>query len=284
MEPSGKTKLCGLVGDPVEHSMSPRMLNAAFKATGLDYVYVAMNVKKKKLASAIAGMKAFSIHGLNVTIPHKIDVLKYLDHLTLEAREIRAVNTILNTNGRLQGFNTDGIGAAKAIQESGTPLEGQNVVLIGGGGAARAIAFTLSNMVGRLRILNRHEEKARKLAAELSRKRKKKIFSGGLHGDILEQTLSDAGLVINATSVGMHPNEDASILDGSLLRPDLVVFDIVYNPLETRLLREAEKAGAKTVNGVGMLVHQGAESFRIWTGIEAPVDLMRKVVLKELSK
>jgi len=284
LEFSSKTKLCGLIGDPIEHSVSPQMFNAAFKATGLDLFYVAMRVDRRRLASAIEGMRALKIHGMNVTIPHKVNVVKYLDHVKSNARAIRAVNTILNQNGKLEGFNTDGIGAARAIEESETSLEGSNTVLIGSGGAARAIAFTLSGRVGKLTILNRHKDKARKLAAELLRKKRTKVHSGGLHEEGLKQTLADAKILVNATSVGMSPNGDDSILDESLLKPDMVVFDIVYNPLETRLLKIAAKVGAKTVNGVGMLVHQGAEAFKIWTGEDAPVELMRKVVLEELSR
>ena len=284
MELSSKTRLCGLIGDPVEHSISPKMLNAAFKAADLNFVYVAMNVKKRELASAIKGMRALNIHGLNVTIPHKVNVVKYLNHIDVDARAIGAVNTILNVNGELRGFNTDGIGAATAIEESGTSLEGKSAVLIGSGGAARAIAFTFSNKVDNLTILNRHTDKAGKLAAELTRKKMKRVYSGGLQRERLRQALSDAQIMVNATSVGMFPNKDTSILEGVLLRPDLVVFDIVYNPLETRLLREAAKVGAKTVNGVGMLVHQGAEAFKIWTGKEAPVEIMRKVAMEELSR
>jgi shikimate dehydrogenase len=284
LELSSKTRLCGLIGDPVEHSISPQILNAAFEAANLNFIYVTMNVKKRELASAIKGMRALGIHGLNVTIPHKVNVVRYLDHVDGDARMIGAVNTILNVNGELRGFNTDGIGAARAIEESGTLLDGKSVVLIGSGGAARAIAFAFSNKVDRLTILNRHADKARKLAVELTRKKGKRVHSGDLQKERLRETLSDAQIVINATSVGMFPNEDTSILDGMLLRPDLVVIDIVYNPLQTKLLREAAEVGAKTVNGVGMLVHQGAEAFKIWTEKEAPVELMRQVAMEELSR
>jgi len=284
LESSSKTRLCGLIGDPVEHSVSPQMFNAAFQATRRDLVYVAMRVDKRELASAIAGMRALKIHGMNVTIPHKINVLRYLDYVESNARAIGAVNTILNEKGKLRGFNTDGTGAARAIEESGKLLEGSNAVLVGSGGAARAIAFTLLDRVGKLTILNRHRDKARRLAVELLRKKKVKVYSGGLHEESLKQTLADSQIVINATSVGMSPNANDSILNESLLKPDMIVLDIVYNPLETRLLRTAAKVGAKTVNGVGMLVHQGAEAFKIWTGEDAPVELMRKVVLEELSR
>jgi shikimate dehydrogenase len=281
---SSRTKLCGVIGDPIEHSLSPKMFNAAFRANDLDFTYVAMNVKKNGLAKAIEGMKALNIHGLNVTIPHKVKVVGYLDRVDPDAKMIGAVNTILNANGKLEGFNTDGTGAVRAIEESGTSLEGRNVVLIGSGGAARAIAFTFSNRVGKLTILNRHVHKSEKLAIELAKKTGRKVYFEGLRKEALERAISEADMLVNATSVGMSPNCDASILDGSLLRRDLVVFDIVYNPPETKLLKEATSIGAKAVNGIGMLVHQGAEAFRIWTSKEAPVRLMREVVTEELSK
>jgi shikimate dehydrogenase len=260
------------------------MFNAAFRANDLDFTYVAMNVKKNGLAKAIEGMKALNIHGLNVTIPHKVKVVGYLDRVDPDAKMIGAVNTILNANGKLEGFNTDGTGAVRAIEESGTTLEGRNVVLIGSGGAARAIAFTFSNRVGKLTILNRHVHKSEKLATELTKKTGRKVYFEGLRKEALERAISEADMLVNATSVGMSPNCDASILDGSLLRRDLVVFDIVYNPPETKLLKEATSIGAKAVNGIGMLVHQGGEAFRIWTSKEAPVRLMREVVTEELSR
>ena len=284
MRPTSMTRLCGLIGDPVEHSISPQMLNAAFESSNLDYVYVTMKVKKTELANAINGVRALGLHGLNVTIPHKVEVMKHIDSADKLALEIGAVNTILNRNGRLFGFNTDGIGAAKAIEESGTSLEGKKVVLVGSGGAARAIAFSLSRRIDGLTILNRRVERARGLALDLMKKRKSKASFGGLAEQTLRRELSTAQILINATSVGMFPSISRSVVDSSLLRKDLTVFDIVYNPLETRLLREASSVGARTVNGIGMLVHQGAEAFRLWTGKDAPVEHMRKVALKELSR
>jgi shikimate dehydrogenase len=284
LRPTSMTRLCGLIGDPVEHSISPQMLNSAFESLNLDYVYVAMKVKKTELANAINGVRALGLHGLNITIPHKVEVMKHIDSADKLALEIGAVNTILNRNGRLFGFNTDGIGAVRAIEESGTSLEGKKVVLVGSGGAARAIAFSISRRIDGLTILNRRVERARGLALDLMKKRKSKVIFGGLSEQTLRRELSNARILINATSVGMFPSISRSVVDSSLLRKDLTVFDIVYNPLETRLLREASSVGARTVNGIGMLVHQGAEAFRLWTGKDAPVEHMRKVALKELSR
>ena len=284
MRPTSMTRICGLIGDPVEHSISPQMLNAAFESLNLDYVYVTMKVKKTELSNAINGARALGLHGLNVTIPHKVEVMKHIDSADKLALEIGAVNTILNRSGRLFGFNTDGIGAARAIEESGTSLEGKKVVLVGSGGAARAIAFSLSRRIDGLTILNRRVERARGLALDLMKKRKSKASFGGLTEQTLRRELSTAQILINATSVGMFPSISRSVVDSSLLRKDLTVFDIVYNPLETRLLREASSVGARAVNGIGMLVHQGAEAFRLWTGKDAPVEHMRKVALKELSR
>ncbi len=284
MEISSNTRLCGLIGDPVKHSISPNMFNAAFKVTNLDFAYLAMNVRKNNLAWAMKAVKALNIHGLNVTIPHKINVVKHLDWIDSEARMIGAVNTILNNRGELEGYNTDGIGAVRAIEESDTRLEGKTAVLIGSGGAARAIAFALSDRVEKLTILNRHADKARKLSAELTRKKGGRACSGSLGKRDLKLAMSEADLVVNATSVGMHPQDNISFLNSSFLRPDQMVFDIVYNPLETMLLKEATRVGAKAVNGLGMLVHQAAEAFKIWTGRDAPIELMRKIGNEELLR
>jgi shikimate dehydrogenase len=260
------------------------MFNTAFKVNNLDFAYIAMNVKKNQLAWAMKGMKALNLHGLNVTIPHKINVVRHLDWIDPEAIMIGAVNTILNDDGELKGYNTDGIGAARAIEESGTKLEGKTAVLIGSGGAARAIAFALSDRVERLTILNRHVDKARRLSADLTRKKRGKVYCGSLEERVLKLSLSEADLIVHATSVGMHPHDNISLLNGSFLSPDQVVFDIVYNPLETKLLREATTVGAKTVDGLGMLVYQAAETFKIWTGINAPIEMMRKIGSEELLR
>lgn len=266
----GKTKVVGLIGNPVEHSFSPAMHNAAFNILNLNYKYLAFKVSN--LEKAIYGAKELGIVGLNVTIPHKVDVIQYLDELDPTAEKIGAVNTIDLVN--LKGYNTDGIGAIRALEEV-TSLKGKNVVVVGAGGASRAISFNLANSkIAGLTILNRNLKKAESLASDI--------------GDVsydstdkIDSYLKDADILIDTTPVGMDPHtDDKPIATADMMHEDLIVNDIVYNPLETVLLKEAEAAGATTVSGLKMLLYQGVESFKVFTGHDAPVDVMEKELLK----
>jgi len=273
----------GVIGDPIEHSLSPQMHNAAFKKLGLNCIYLPFRVKPRYLKSAIMGMRALNIRGFNVTTPHKTAVVKFLCELDEAAQEVGAVNTIDNDEGRLVGYNTDGLGALKALQEKNEDPSGKSVVLIGAGGAARAIAFTLARRARSILILNRTQHRAVKLAEDIERKLGKKILARPLARDSLLQSLHDADILINATSVGMYPRIEQTVATRKVLHSGIVVFDIVYNPVKTLLLREAEAAGAKTITGVGMLVHQGAEAFKIWTNRSPPAEVMRRALMEELS-
>ena len=284
MEISGKTKVCALIGEPVEHSLSPTMHNAAFKHLGLDYVYLAFRVRKEELRDAIDGIRALKIHGLNVTKPLKVDVTALLDDLDESALEIGAVNTILRRGDKLIGYNTDGVGALEALREAGVHLQGIKAVILGAGGAARAIAFATAPKVKELVILNRTITKAESLSRDLKHRLGVDVRFGGLSEVEKEEELKDANLLINATSIGMKPNEDLSPVSPNLLRPDLTVFDLVYNPIETRLLKEARRVGAKVVDGLSMLLFQGAASFSIWTGKEPPLEVMRKALKSALEE
>ena len=284
MKISGKTRVCGIIGDPVEHSLSPAMHNAAFQELNLDFVYVAFRVRKDELREAIVGAKNLDIKGLNVTMPHKNAVMKYLDEIDPTARSIGAVNTILNDKGRLIGYNTDGIGALKALKENGISLNGKKLLLLGAGGAGKAIAFHAAQEVEELKILNRTTQKAKDLAEVLRKKFGKKIDGNSLSAKTIKKELEDADILVNATSVGMHPNDDQSLIDPSWLRPNLCVMDIVYNPIETKLAKDARSVGAKVVSGVEMLVYQGAASFEIWTNRPAPVKVMKQAILNKLSE
>ncbi len=281
---SGKTSLCGLIGDPVEHSMSPAMHNAAFREVGIDYLYVPFRVKKEELGKAIEGMRALNIKGLNVTIPHKVDVLQFLDELDHLAEQIGAVNTIVNDDGVLRGYNTDGAGFLQALLERGIEPAGKNVVIMGAGGASRAISFILADRGTHLVILNRLLELdwAKELASRISQTFNKEVEALELNRENLARVLDKAEILVNATSVGMSPNIDQTPVDSDLLRPGLVVFDIVYNPIKTRLLREAEAAGAETIGGLDMLIWQGAIAFEKWTGLKAPVELMKEEAIRLL--
>ena len=283
---SGTTRILGVIGHPVEHTSSPAMHNAASEALGLDYVYVSFHVHPGGLRDAIAGMRAFEVKGLNVTVPHKQAVKEWLDEISEEARVIGAVNTIANRNGHLSGYNTDAFGVMESLREQGG-LEDlpPRVVLLGAGGAARAILYGLRQRpeVEEILLLNRTVEKAERLAGDLDPEGRK-INVSRLNRE-QSARIRDAGLLINATSVGMHPDQDASPLEESgCLHDGMLVLDIVYNPLRTRLMEQAEAAGARTLNGLGMLAYQGARSFEIWTGKRPPVETMMAAVLQRFAQ
>ena len=284
MTVTGKTKVCGVIGDPIEHTLSPIMHNAAFEALKLDYVFLAFKVKSAGIADAVNGMRALNIRGLNVTMPHKSTVINYLDRVDLSAQIINSVNTILNKENLLFGFNTDGIGALKALRENGVEPKGRKVLLLGAGGAARAIAYTMAREADELAVLNRTVKPAQDLAKLLEKAVNKKVVAGSLSPSEIQENLQDSDILINATSVGMKPSVDESPVKPKLLRPNLAVMDVVYNPLETKLSKDAKAAGAKVVSGVEMLIYQGAASFEIWTGKSAPVEVMRQAALNHLKK
>jgi len=282
---SGKTRVCGVIGDPVEHTMSPAMHNAAFRQMGLDYCYVPFRVKSEDLGRAIDGMRALNIRGLNVTIPHKVSVIPLLDKLDPLAEKMGAVNTIVNDDGVLTGYNTDALGFLQALLEAGIEPGGKNLVILGAGGASRAVSFILVERGGHLLILNRRLELdwAEELADRLSKTFKEEVKALELVEANLARALDKADILVNATSVGMSPNTDETPVPSTLLKPDLVVYDVVYNPVKTRLLREAEAVGAQTISGVEMLVWQGVLAFEMWTGVKPPAELMRGEVIKALE-
>ena len=281
MDIKGSTNIVGLIGHPVEHSFSPPMHNAAFEALGMDYAYVAFDVDPLNLKSAIDGAKSLNIKGFNVTIPHKIEVMKHLDEIDEVAALIGAVNTIDFKD--MKGYNTDGIGAVKAIEEV-TSIKNRNVVVAGAGGASRAISFYIAKYgADSLTILNRNVEKADNLAKDVSNSNLINEVKSDSMSEI-NSHVTDADILIDTTPVGMHPNvDDEPIVLADNMHDDLVVFDAVYNPNDTVLIKEAVKAGAKPVYGIKMLLYQGAESFRIWTGRDAPVDVMEDALRKTLG-
>jgi shikimate dehydrogenase len=282
---SGKTQICALIGDPVTHTMSPAMHNAAFKKLGLDFLYISFRVKPEELPPAAAGLRALNVRGFNVTIPHKVSIIPLLDSLDLLAEKIGAVNTVVNDGGALIGYNTDAEGFLRALLDKGIRPAGKNVVILGAGGASRAISFVLAGKGARLTVLNRRleldwaEDIARLIRKELG----KEVKVGELNPRTLSPALAKADILVNATSVGMSPASRSSPVPARFLKRRLIVFDIVYNPLETRLLKEAKAAGAKVIGGVDMLAWQGALAFEKWTGRPAPVDLMRREAVKMLG-
>ncbi|MHB0999314.1 MAG: shikimate dehydrogenase [Armatimonadota bacterium] len=275
---TGKTRVVGLFGHPVQHSCSPAIHNAAFKELGLNFIYVPFDVHPDDLAAAVHGIKAMGIVGVNVTIPHKNHAGEYLDWVSDDARMIGSVNTIHNDDGVLKGYSTDGQGFIKALESAGKSPAGSNAVVMGAGGAARATVYALVKAGASVTIINRTHERAVDLAESLNK------ISGiePVRSVKLDENAKDAivcaDLLVNCTSVGMYPNIDASPVPKEWLHPGLFVFDQVYNPAETTLLREAKSAGAQGVNGLRMLIFQGALSFEIWTGIAPPIDVMESVV------
>lgn len=267
---TGKTKLTGLIGDPIEHTLSPYMHNAGFSYCDLDYIYVPFQVQREQLKKAIIGAQSLGIEGFNVTIPHKIEVIKYMDALHENAKLIGAVNTI-KFDDEIMGYNTDGLGAIRAIEEI-EKIKNKKIIILGAGGASRAISFqTILNGAGRLIIANRTHEKALKLTKDLMDKLDADVKAIGL-GEELKHEIKDADILINTTPLGMYPNiNQQPLVTKEMMHEALIVNDIIYNPLETKLLKEAKNAGAKTISGIKMLIYQGIESFKIWTGVEPPV-------------
>jgi shikimate dehydrogenase len=279
---SGKTRVCGIIGDPIEHTMSPVMHNAAFQELGIDYVYIPFRVRQEDVGNAVASMRTLNIRGLNVTIPHKMAVIPFLDRLDPLAEKIGAVNTIVNEDEILTGYNTDAAGFLQALLEKGVEPKGKNIIVLGAGGAAKGISFILAERGVNPVILNRHLARARDLTHRISQVFKNQVKALALNEENLSKVLDRADVLVNTTSVGMIPDMDITPVPARLLKPGLIVFDIVYNPLKTRLLRESEAIGGKTISGIEMLVWQGALAFEKWTGRKAPINLMRKVAVKAL--
>ena len=267
----------GILGDPVAHSLSPVMQNAAFAWLGIDAIYLAFRVPHEELESAIRGAKSLGIRGLNVTIPLKEEALRFVEPDEL-ACQIGAINTIDFSTGTPKGYNTDGLGSLQVLQELVGDLTGKNVLILGAGGAARAIAFSLDREGAFVTLANRTVARAAQLASRLTN-----AHAIGL-GAELKAHLKATDILINATSIGMYPHVQETLVTADMLRPELVVFDIVYNPIETKLLAEARRAGVhRLISGVERLVYQGAAAFRIWTKREPPLDVMEQAVRDALQ-
>lgn len=281
---SPATRLCAVIGNPVGHSLSPALHNAAFNALGLDFVYVAFRVED--LESAIYGMRALeNFRGMSVTIPHKIEIIDYLDDVAEVDRFIGSVNTVINEDGRLYGFGTDGPGALKALLDARVSLDGMSILILGAGGASRAIAFTLarSAALDRLVILDINEPVMKTLAADLRAGTSVTVETAYLDNESITKRVPQADIIINCTPVGMHPQEDATLIPVEFLKKGQVVFDVVYTPLETRMLRDATSKGCRVISGVEMFINQAALQFERFTGESAPVEVMRQVVMERLK-
>jgi shikimate dehydrogenase len=288
MKISGITKVLGIFGDPVAQTLSPAMHNAAFEALGLSFVYVPFRVRPEELEAAVGAIRALEMPGVNITIPHKEKIIDLLDEIDADAGILGAVNTVLNRDGKLIGYNTDGEGFLKSLtEETGFNPEGKTIIILGAGGAGRGIlASFLKKSPGRVVIANRTVEKAEGLVTEFREKFKgAPIEAVGLEKASLDPVLGRADLLVNATSIGMVGQGGQTPLPISIdkLPGSAVVSDIVYRPLTTELIKGAEELGLTVLRGLGMLVHQGALSLELWTGKKAPVDTMRQAALKELE-
>ena len=280
MKITGKTAVYGIFGYPVKHSLSPLMQNAAFRELGIDAVYVPFEVLPESLKEAVDGVRALGIKGLNVTVPHKERIVEFLDYLSDDAEILSAVNTVKNENGELTGYNTDAEGFLRSLLEEGVELEGKKALMFGAGGAARAVGYALlKGGVKFLNIVNRNFPRAKAVGELLGKRGNVLVYP--LKESTIEILLEDVDLIVNTTSVGMK-SEDPVLFDYSKIPEGITVVDIIYNPPETPLLKAAKERGCKTVNGLGMLVHQGAVAFEIWTGEKAPVETMREVLKREL--
>ena len=283
MQITGKTKIVGVIGDPVEHSHSPQMHNAAFVELGLNYVYVPFHIQPDALPAAIEGFKAINVVGLNVTIPHKQAVIPFLDEISREVELIGAVNTLTFENGRIKGDNTDGLGFLEGMRETGLELpQGESALVIGAGGSARAVIVALSSIgLETIFIANRTTSKAIKLAEGLSDTIGTPIHGMGLDDPQLAEIVNGVALVVNTASVGMDISKPP-LINAEWLRPQTTVYDIVYTPPETRLLLAAAERGCHTIQGLGMLVYQGAIAFEKWTKVTPPVKTMKQILQQAL--
>ena len=275
-----KTMVCALFGHPVGHSRSPEIHNAAFESLGLPFVYVAHDVLPGQVGQALQGVRAMGYRGLSVTIPHKIEAMQGVDEVDGIARGIGCINTVVNDGGRLTGYNSDGLGALGALRDAGADPRGTRTVILGSGGAARAIAITIASEAppAQITILGVVPDELERLVSDVLQRGNAAVAGVPLTPSSLETALADADLLLHCSPVGMHPNVDESLVPKPLLRPGLVVFDAVYNPRRTKLLQEAAAAGCRTIEGIEMFLGQAYVQFELWTGHKAPREVMRQVL------
>lgn len=279
---TGHTKLTGLLGSPVSHSISPMMHNEAFHQLGLDYVYLAFDVELEKLASVVEGFRVMNVRGFNLTMPHKNAMCALCDSLSPAAEIIGAVNTVVNDNGYFFGHTTDGTGYMRALKEDGHDIIGKKMTMLGAGGAATSIFVQAAlDGVSEISIFSRRSpfwDRAQSIIHTLMERTNCKITLYDYENpSILRREIAESAILTNGTSVGMEPNiEQSLITDTTMFHKDLIVSDVIYNPRETLLLKQAKEAGCKTQNGLYMLLYQGAESFKLWTGQDMPIDIVKE--------
>lgn len=284
---TGHTQLTGLLGSPVSHSISPMMHNEAFKQLNLDYVYLAFDIGVEELSSVVEGFRTMNVRGYNLTMPHKNAMCSLCDSLSPAAEIIGAVNTVVNDNGHLTGYTTDGIGYMRSLKEDGHHIIGKKMTLLGAGGAATSIFVQAAlDGVSEISIFNRRSpfwKRAEQIVEMLKEHTNCKISLYDYEDpNILKREISESAILTNGTSVGMASNiEQSLITDTSVFHKDLIVSDVIYNPRETLLLRQAKEAGCKTQNGLSMLLYQGAEAFKLWTGQDMPIEIVKEKYFSE---
>ncbi len=276
-----------LIGLPVNHSLSPLMQNEAFKELKMNRVYLAFNIERIMLRKVVEGLRGLGVGGFNVTIPYKEEIMRYLDDLDESAQQMKAVNTVLNRNGELIGFNTDVEGVEATFRKRKIKVKNKRAVVLGAGGAAKAVIyFLIKENVEKIIVLNRTVERAKELIKFFNKLKggETVLEAEKLNMNSLKKAIPKSDLIVNATPVGMYPNTEESLIPKNLFQPYHTVFDVIYNPLKTKTLHLAEEKGAEVINGLDMLVGQGAASFKIWTGKKPPLKKMKEAVVKTLEK
>ncbi len=280
----GTTNLLGLIGYPVTHSISPHMHNTSFDKLGLDYVYMAFNIEEGNIKEAIDALKLLNAKGGNITMPYKSKVVEYLDYISPDARVIGSVNTFtIDEDKKIKGYNTDGLGFVKALEENGVAFKGKKIVIVGAGGASKAVVTQLAlDGAGEIVLFNRTLSSAESIIENII----KNIPGSKARAEAMDESklvweIKDAAILINATSLGMKDTLDKAIISSAAQLPKgIFVADLIYDPAETKLLRLAREAGCKSMNGLMMLIWQGALAFKIWTGEDMPIDLVKKEIFK----
>jgi len=278
---SGYTQLIGIIANPIRHSISPKMHNAAFEKLGLDYAYLAFEIDSSQLKDTVYGLKAMGARGFNVSMPYKTAIIDYLDELSPAAKLCQAVNTVVNENGKLIGHMTDGSGLIQSLKDAGYDIKGKKVTVVGCGGAGKAIQIQAAlDGVAELAIFNRSRDKGLEIVNLINEQTNcQATFYELSDEEVLKEQLLDSYLLINATNIGMADLEGESFIKNlSTLHEQLIVCDIIYNPRKTKLLKQAEEVGCEIINGVGMIIYQGAEAFKLWTGEEMPIDYVKEVL------
>jgi len=280
---TSNTKILCIIGNPIEHSMSPLMHNAAINDLNLDYIYLPFKIFPDNLKFAVEGIRAFNIIGINVTIPFKQKIMQYLDEIDPIAEKIGAINTIKNDEGYLTGKNTDADGGIEALKNAGYNISGKNILLLGAGGAAKALTYKMAEEVNKIVIINRSLKRALKLSNNIRKYFGVNIEAKNLSKNVLKEECLKTNIIINTTPIGMYPNVDDSLIPVEFLHEDLIVYDIIYNPMETKLIRDANQKGCKTLGGLDMLVNQGALAFEWWTNKKPNMNLMKTKIIEFLG-